>query len=542
MKRVVRLLFVVSIVVLAACQPPSVQPAVPAVAPTNAPAVVPPVAVTETLTVSLPTATVATPAESPTTAPTVVDAVQGLPASTLFDVAWEDRSLFRAGLISGEQAVLDAPSGESVYHIDLRIADDKTRVQGKQEVLYTNREAAPLTEVVFRLFPNLSGGSTTITNLAVNGQPVEARYEQQDSAMIVPLPEPLAPGQQAVFAMDFDVTVPTDESSNYGTFAYLRDVLALAHFYPMIAVYDQQGWNDEIAPQEGDIIYNDASLYLVRVNAPEELAIVSSGITLDRQEEDGRQVLTVAAGPARDFYLAASDGYEVASQKVGETTIHSYAPAALQNGAREVLETAGKALQDFEARFGPYPYTELDLVSTGTNALGVEYPGIIAITDRVYEGEYGRFLESTVAHEVAHQWFYNEVGNDQVDEPWLDEALAQYATLLYFQDEYGVAGADGYRQALEDRWNRANRVEIPIGMPVAKYTNGSYGAIVYGRGPLFFEALREKMGKDPFDGFLREYVQANQWGIATTEGLRALAEQHCGCDLGSLFRKWVYSE
>ncbi len=106
----------------------------------------------------------------------------------------------------------------------------------------------------------------------------------------------------------------------------------VAHFYPMIAVYDHQGWNDEIAPQEGDIIYNDASLYLVRVNAPEELAIVSSGITLDRQEEDGRQVLTVAAGPARDFYLAASDGYEVASQKVGETTIHSYAPAALQNG------------------------------------------------------------------------------------------------------------------------------------------------------------------------------------------------------------------
>jgi len=542
MKIVVRLLFVVSIAMLAACQPPSAQPAAPTVTPTIASAVVPSAAVAETLTLPLSTATVATPTELPTTAPTVEGALQGLPAPTLFNVAWEDRSLFRSGLISGEQTVLDAPSGESVYHIDLRIADDQTSVQGKQEVLYTNREAAPLAEVVFRLFPNLTGGSMAVSDLTVNGQPAEARYEQRDSAMIVSLPEPLAPGQQTVFAMDFDVTVPTDESSNYGTFAYLRDVLALAHFYPMIAVYDHQGWNDEIAPQEGDIIYNDASLYLVRVNAQEELAIVSSGVTLDRQEENGRQVLTAAAGPARDFYLAASDGYEVASQKVGETTIHSYAPATLQSGAREVLETAGRALQDFEARFGPYPYTELDLVSTGTNALGVEYPGIIAITDRAYEGDYGRFLESTVVHEVAHQWFYNEVGNDQIDEPWLDEALAQYATLLYFQDEYGVAGADGYRQALEDRWNRANRVEIPIGMPVAKYTNGSYGAIVYGRGPLFFDALREKMGDETFDAFLRDYVQANRWGIATTEGLRALAEQRCGCDLGSLFRKWVYSE
>lgn len=537
MKRAVQWVLVVSMAVLVACQPA----ARPLVVSTIEPVATPP-AVLETRPLPLPTATVATPTETPTVALPVEEASEDLPTPTLFVGAWEDRSIFGNGLIAGEQSVLDAQSGESVYHMDLRISDDRIGVQGKQEVLYTNRETEPLDAVVFRLFPNLTGGSMAVSNLTVNGQPVEARYEQKDSAMIVPLPQPLAPGQQAVFAMDFDVTVPTDESSNYGTFAYLRDVLALAHFYPMIAVYDHQGWNDEIAPQEGDIIYNDASLYLVRVDAPEELTIVSSGITLDRQEDSGRQVLTAVAGPARDFYLAASDTYEVASQKAGETTIHSYAPATLQNGARDVLETAGKALQDFEARFGPYPYTELDLVSTGTNALGVEYPGIIAITDRAYEGDYGRFLESTVVHEVAHQWFYNEVGNDQIDEPWLDEAFAQYATLLYFQDEYGQTGADGFRLSLEDRWNRADRMEIPIGMPVAKYTNGSYGAIVYGRGPLFFEALREKMGKDSFDAFLGDYVQANRWGIATTEGLRALAEQHCDCNLIPLFDKWVYAK
>ena len=135
MKRVVRLLFVVSIAVLAACQSPSPQPA----APTSAPTVRPPVAVAETPTVPLPSATVATPTESPTTAPPVEEALRGVPPPTLFDVAWEDRSLFRDGLIPGEQAVLDAQSGESVYHIDLRIADDRTGIQGKQEVLYTNR-------------------------------------------------------------------------------------------------------------------------------------------------------------------------------------------------------------------------------------------------------------------------------------------------------------------------------------------------------------------------------------------------------------------
>ena len=60
--------------------------------------------------------------------------------------------------------------------------------------------------------------------------------------MPVPLAEPLQPGQQAVIAMDFDVGVPNDpETSNYGTFASFDDVLALAQFYPMIAVYDDEG-------------------------------------------------------------------------------------------------------------------------------------------------------------------------------------------------------------------------------------------------------------------------------------------------------------
>ena len=34
--------------------------------------------------------------------------------------------------------------------------------------------------------------------------------------------------------------------------------------------------------------------------------------------------------------------------------------------------------------------------------------------------------------------------------------------------------------------------------------------------------------------------QENRWGVATTESLRALAEQHCGCDLEALFEEWVY--
>ena len=492
-----------------------------------------------------PTST-ATLAPGLTSKPAPTATARTLPAPTLFDLDWDERAPFREGLVTAEQGTLEQQPGASVYHLDLRIEDSLTQVTGRQEVRYTNSETVALDEIAMRLFPNLTGGSTTVSNLAVNGQPALPGYAQRDSVLFVPLPQPLQPGEQMVIAMDFAVSVPTDAaSSNYGTFAYLEDVLALAHPYPIIAVYDDEGWNTEIAPPEGDVVYADASYYLARVTAPADLTVVTSGTTLDREQDDGVQALTIAAGPARDFYLAASPAYQVVSRQVGETTVNSYAPAGLAAGAQEAADVAVQALQVFNERFGPYPYSELDLVSTATSALGVEYPGIIALTDNIYGRTYRRYLESTTAHEVAHQWFYNVVGNDQVDEPWLDEALTQYATLLYFGDQQGAAGEQGFRESLQGRWENSDGEKIPIGLPVAAYSEGgefagAYGAIVYGRGPLFFEALRDEMGQATFDAFLRDYVQENRWGVATTESLRALAEQHCGCDLEALFEEWVY--
>ena len=77
-------------------------------------------------------------------------------------------------------------------------------------------------------------------------------------------------------------------------------------------------------------------------------------------------------------------------------------------------------------------------------------------------------------------------------------------------------------------------------MPVRDYTDMEYSGIVYGRGGLFFEALREEMGSEEFDAFLKEYVTINSWGVATPEKLQALAEKNCDCNLMPLFKKWIF--
>jgi aminopeptidase N len=323
----------------------------------------------------------------------------------------------------------------------------------------------------------------------------------------------------------------------------------LDEYYPVIPVYDDEGWNVKVPPPNGDVTYFEASFYVVRVTAPAKLTVVASGAEVGREGEADNQVLTFAAGPARDFYLAASDRYTVISKTVGETKVNSYAFAERADGAELALQYAAGALESFNARFGVYPYTELDVVSTPMQALGIEYPGIMGIALNLYdpnEKVWGLpapvMMEGTVAHEVAHQWFYNTVGNDQVDEPWLDEAMAQYLTGLYYVDTHGENAAQSYRTSWDDRWERIDRADIPIGMPVGAYVDKEYGAVVYGRGPLFVAALAEELGQETFDEFLRDYYESHKWGIGTSDAFKQLAERHCQCDLTALFEEWVYEK
>ena len=458
----------------------------------------------------------------------------------LFD--WTDLSPFRDGLT--DPSILDQMQGASYYLIEFVIDEDLVHVSGKETVHYTNREGAPLDEIQFRLFPNILGGKMEVRDLAVDGRPVTPSYGFENSLMIVPLKAPLEADKSVVLAMEFAVEVPTDVELNYGVLASYDGVLALAHAYPVIPVYNEEGWNAELPPQSGDVTFNDAAFYLVTVTAPEGVTVVASGTESAPETAGRQQVQMVANGPARDFFLAASRDYEVVSQKVGEVTVNSYAPKSLAVGSQSALKAAARALETFSKLYAPYPYIEFDVVITPTLALGIEYPGATAIADQILLGEYGdqtsAYLESTVVHEVGHQWFYNLVGNDQLDEPWLDESLAQFATWQYYEVNFGAGAANGWESALQSRWERVDNAEIPIGLPVAAFQEKEYGAIVYGRGAFFFEALKNKMGAGAFDAFMKDYTVTFSWDNATAEGLRSLAEKHCGCDLTLLFEEWVY--
>ena len=456
----------------------------------------------------------------------------------------EDLLIYRNNLVEEYQPVLCQMETATRYQINIQIADSVSDVSGDMEVLYTNNETAALDEIYFRLFPNGGGAYMTISDVVVDGLDVPVVLEHLNTALRVDLPVSLQPGEQVRIRLSFYQTVPWEMGGNYGLYVYRNEILALDQFFPIIPVYDDEGWNVEDPPINADMVYTDEAFFLVTVNAPTTLILAGSGVEIAASIGEERQEVIYAGGPQRDFFLAASTRFESVTRRVGETRVTSYFPEEYRSSGEMVLETAVSALNSYKERFGLYPYKELDLISTPMTAGGMEYSGAVSLSLNYYNSGYRinalLFLESAAAHEVAHQWFFNQVMSDQLDEPWLDEGLVQYATYLYFVDRYGEDNAQVFVNSWADRWQAIEETPIPIGKPAREYSSDEYGPIIYGRAPFFFMALRDQIGETTFDQLLRDYADTYRWSISDTQAFKDLAEHNCACDLTPLFEEWVY--
>jgi len=514
----------VCILLLSACLPHTSTPA-----PTSTPLPTATSRPEPTETTSPPTAR---PTSSPTPAPPPADQAQAM------------RPEFTADL--------DLFPDATRYEIELSIDLDTVTLTGHERVVYANTEDVPLDTLYLRLFPNTPGYGNplassmtrpmTVSTISVDGEPVQPVVELESSALRLPLDPPLAPGEAVELALDFTLAIPTEAEEGYRQLGYYDEVLALANAYPLIPVYDDEGWNVEVASPYGDAVYSDSAFYTVRVTAPADLALAASGTcTTSTSNPDGSVAWTCVTGPVRDFNAVLRAGYQVESNLVDGVTVNSIFYPQHQEGGEQVLDYATEAVRLFSDWFGAYPFTELDVIETPTQAGGIEYPGLVVINSTYYETLSER-MEWVVVHEVGHQWWYSLVGNDQIDEPWLDEALAQYSTLLYFEERYGADLAPRlveqvFRRPYEELVDSGR--DLPAGLPVEAYSGEDYGPVVYQKGPLYFHALRREVGEEDFWAILQAYFAGNRYGIATPEDWLAAVEAVTGDEQRDLYGQWI---
>ena len=134
----------------------------------------------------------------------------------------------------------------------------------------------------------------------------------------------------------------------------------------------------------------------------------------------------------------------------------------------------------------------------------MEYPTLVMIDKTLYNENNKFLLEYVIAHETAHQWWYSVIGNDEISEPWIDEALTEYSTILYFEDKYGKEIAQKLIRTMEVQ--SENYESHDMFKSSTEFDNSvDYSLNVYTKGALVFNQIRKEVGDKLFFETLQEY-------------------------------------
>ncbi|MGW7127515.1 M1 family metallopeptidase [Streptomyces bobili] len=423
-----------------------------------------------------------------------------------------------AGAVSGpREAGAAATPDRARYDVALRSDADGSHWSGRQRVSFRNASDRPLREVYLRLWGNGADGcGTPAAPASVRVSHVRGgtphRPAVNCTALRIALPKPLARGARTSLAFDVSITVP-DRNARFGREGAFR---FLGNALPVLAVRDAKGWHLDPYVALGESFYALTSDFRVRLDHPSALKVPATGRTRTLPGGPGRSVTLSVADRVRDFAWAAGPFRTATQTTPGGVRVRSYwAPGTPAEGVRLNRTDAVAAIDRFGREFGRYPYGEIDLVMTSGFGGGMEYPGLVLL-GTTEEG-------SAVVHEVAHQWWYGIVGNDEYSSPWLDESFAQYVNARFH-------GWDT-RDCWSDVYWPDDESALTGSMAYWSRHPGAYH-LVYTAGPCALADLERTLGADTMARLLKGYVRDHWYGVSSTAAFKKAAQSVTDQDLG----------
>ncbi|MCC6524422.1 MAG: hypothetical protein IT373_17315 [Polyangiaceae bacterium] len=535
------------------------------------------------------------PSAAPTGAPSAVSGSAG--------------PLVPDGVPPGPLARADLPR----YDIDQAIDDVAGTFAGKVRVSFRNPGTTPLARLPFLLHPNafaeLGGapggaGSIAVTAAHTPAGAALAWQSERPTLVSVALEPPVAPGERAELVLTYTgrlrVLPPSSNdmfeqafaslgsftgagASDYGLLAMGDGLVTLSSAFPTVAPHRDGAFDTHPPARLGDLAYNGVASFHVRTAVPSGVDLVTNlvdgaPVTLG----DGNVAFVSDGDLVRDLVLVAGRDLARSSAMVGQTRVTSIYRTRDARGGKEALDAAAAALASFEKRFGPYPYSELDVAEATLvgGAGGVEFSSMVLIAGMLYRspdesqsqlaglmklwsglsGGLGGLggpspapapsaappavtgspadlldgmLEFTVAHEVAHQYFAGIVGNDSYRFPSLDEPAAQYAAALAIEDRHGAAAAaraaDANVKMNYALYRLLGGPDRPVLRDTASFRTGvEYAALVYGKAPYLYFTLRQKLGEPRLAEAMRRAVERYRFQVVSTEQWTAALEEAAG--------------
>lgn len=378
----------------------------------------------------------------------------------------------------------DAPNSlglAATYDVTANIRWGAGRMSVTSIATVTNSTDNPVDALTFNFIPTLIG-HMNLREVRVNDEGSTAQVD--DANVVVSLPVPLDPGNQATVLIGYDATFNTSGKKKKWLFAKRNDVVTAYRWIPWLT--KRHTWS---TPNFGEP-YVTQTASDVRVTLTSDRPGVKYATTGQQTEVNGAST-TFVAHNVRDFNFSASPRYKVKSSDFNGVTVGVY---TLSLSSSSLLSNTRTAFDAFTDKVSPYPYATLNVAEIPLGG-GMESPGMIWIPSNATNSTRRRYL---VTHETAHQWFYGVVGNDQATDPFADEAVSEFLTrtIIGFRNsKCGTTNLDG---------------------SVYDYGATCYYEVVYIQGADYLDDYRRRVGDADFWIGLRDYYEKFKFGLGGT--------------------------
>jgi hypothetical protein len=392
---------------------------------------------------------------------------------------------------------------QATYAVSVRLGWAARTVRGNVVITARNDSGAGVDRV--RLNTVMGPlGRLRLGTVTVDGTARTATLD--DQTITVGLGGVLPAGATAVIRVPFRATLRSSTGGSSWLFTRANGIADLYRWVPWISHRTPFA-----RPNHGDPFVTPSSpLVTLRVETDVPLAVTANGTRTSRSA-DGL-VTTWEARDVRDLVVTASRHADHRSATVNGTSIRVVTrpggPAAV------LLRAARRALPLLEARLGPSPWPVLRVVESA-GGFGMEGPGVVWIPAGTEAWRY----EYLVTHELAHQWFYGQVGNDQAREPFADEAMADMVTRFVL----------GQRRA-----SRCDRAALD--RTIYRYSQACYYEVVYIQGGNLLDNARQTIGTKVFFGAVRQYLAEHRWGMGGTRALLDTLDAATPLDMAARWR------
>ena len=425
-------------------------------------------------------------------------------------------------------------SPRPIYTLNTIFDYDRHFVSVDETILYPNHTDESLASLTLAIAANLWPNCFRLESIFVDGTPA-TDYALDGHRLDIPLPTPLEPETVSELHLRYGLSLPYADQANSlraRIFGYGDLQTNLTNWYPFVVPYIDGEWIIHEPWSHGEYLVYPLANFIVdlKFTNPENAPVVAASGDSEPNGEYTRYTLT----GGRAFAISASRDFEVASLKVGDVKVSSYYFPIYKRAGEGALIASKQAIEVFSERFGPYPHKTLSLVVADFMD-SMEYSALYFNSRYFYDqfdGTPQNYLTFVSVHETAHQWWFEQVANDQALEPWLDESLATYSEEIFYETKYPdlVSWWWSYRINF---FGPSGYIDIPV---YQGQNDETYKHIVYFNGTHFLSDLRARIGDEAFYAFLKDYFAQGQGKIMSGNDFFRILDTHTGVDYSDIVR------